>query len=269
LNSLFALLGLEAWKPLLTALLLPPVPFLLLGLLGARFIPLRRGTGWLLVLLGAAGVWLSTCGAMAELLTRFALQPPKALSAETIARIRAEVKARQPWTIVVLGGGREVHAPEYDAPTLKHLSRERLSYGVWLARETGATIGFTGGVGWADVGGPPEAVVAQRVAAKELGRPLQWIESQSRDTRENAFRTAALLEKEGTKHALLVTHGWHMPRALRLFEAQAAGRIEFVPAPMGLAPVAHGQALDWLPSAEGFARVRHVLHELLGRLAGD
>jgi uncharacterized SAM-binding protein YcdF (DUF218 family) len=69
--------------------------------------------------------------------------------------------------------------------------------------------------------------------------------------------------------AVIVTHGWHMPRALRLFEAAAGGKIEFVAAPMGLATITQGGAVDWLPSAEGFERVRMVLREGLARLAGD
>src|SRR5262245_975323 len=35
-NDLFVLLGIQSWKPLLTALVLPPVPWLLLMLIGAR-----------------------------------------------------------------------------------------------------------------------------------------------------------------------------------------------------------------------------------------
>ena len=58
MNDLFVLFAAESWKPVLTALLLPPVPFLLLMLIGARLIVARRGLGWMLVLLGAALVWL-------------------------------------------------------------------------------------------------------------------------------------------------------------------------------------------------------------------
>ena len=61
MNSLFALLDLNAWKPVVTALLLPPVPFLLLMLIGARLILARRGLGWSVVLGGAALVWSSGC----------------------------------------------------------------------------------------------------------------------------------------------------------------------------------------------------------------
>jgi len=268
-NELFSLLGIEAWKPVLTALVLPPVPLLLLVLIGARLILPRRGLGWLFVLIGTLGIWLSACNGVGSLLTQFLLRPPPALSADAIAQLKADVKARQPLTIVVLGGGRDAFAPEYGRSTLRPRSLERLHYGVWLARETGATVGFTGGVGWGESSGPTEAEVAAHVAAKDFGLPLKWTEGDSRDTRENAIRSVALLKQAGVTRAILVTHAWHMPRALRLFDAAAGGAIEFIAAPIALAPLNRGGAVDWIPSAEGFERVRLVLREGLARLVGD
>ena len=54
MNELLALLGIESWKPILTTLLLPPVPLLLLTLIGARLVLPRRGLGWFLILLSVA-----------------------------------------------------------------------------------------------------------------------------------------------------------------------------------------------------------------------
>jgi len=269
LNDLFSLLDIEAWKPVLTALVLPPVPLLLVILIGARMILPRRGLGWLLVLIGTAGIWLSACSGVGTLLTTLLLHPPPALSADAVAQLKADVKARQPLTIVVLGGGREPFAPEYGRSNLRPRSLERLRYGLWLARETGATLGFTGGAGWGDAAGPTEAEVAEHVAAKDFGLPLKWTERDSRDTRENAIRSVALLKQAGVTRAVLVTHAWHMPRAMRLFNEAAGGAIDFVAAPIGLAPITRGGAIDWLPSADGFDRVRLVLRERLAKLAGD
>ena len=61
MNGLFELLGIQAWKPILTALILPPVPFLVLLLVGARLILPRRGLGWFLIVLSVAGLWLAHC----------------------------------------------------------------------------------------------------------------------------------------------------------------------------------------------------------------
>ncbi len=268
-NNLVSLLGIESWKPILAALLLPPVPLLLLILVGARVMWSRRALGWLLILLGTAGIWLSACTGFGALLTQHLLNVPPPLSREQVVKLRADVKAYQALTIVVLGGGRDLLAPEYDISGLPPLALERLRYGAWLARETGGMLGFSGGSGWGDPGGPPEAEVAERIAAKEFGIPLKWVEDQSRDTRENAGHTVALLGQAGIKRVVLVTHGWHMPRALRLFEDAAAGQIAITAAPMGLASITTGTALDWLPSARGFERVRFVLHEWLANLAGN
>jgi len=267
-NELIGLLGIESWKPVFAALLLPPLPLLLLVLVGARLMLARRGLGWLLILIGTIALWLSTCAGFGTWLTRVLVAPPPALTPAQIAQLRAEVKAHQPLTIVVLGGGREPLAPEYGSASLKARSLERLRYGLWLGRETGAPVGFSGGVGWSEAGALSEAEVAERIAKQDFGVTLAWIEPQSRDTRENAMRTVALLERAGVKRALLVTHGWHMTRALAHFRADASGRIEVIAAPMGLARSSLGPALDWMPSTEGYARVNQALREGLARLVG-
>ncbi|MES2992518.1 MAG: YdcF family protein [Pseudomonadota bacterium] len=266
MNSLFALLDLNAWKPVVTALLLPPVPFLLLMLIGARLILARRGLGWSVVLGGAALTWSSGCVGVAQWLSPVLLQPPSALSAPRVQALRAS--ANPATAIVVLGGGLEPLAPEYGTANLSHYSLERLRYGVWLGRQTGLPVAFSGGVGWAQPDAMPEARIAAAIAAGEFARPLKWVEDQSRDTRENAGRTVALLRPAGIRHIVLVTHGWHMPRALRAFRAAAGPEIRIEPAPMGLARGTELPVLNWLPSTKGLTDVRHVLREWLGRVAG-
>lgn len=64
--------------------------------------------------------------------------------------------------------------------------------------------------------------------ARVLARQLQdWgidparliIEDRSRNTRENAIESAAILKREGWTRALLVTSAFHMPRSLGCFRA--------------------------------------------------
>ena len=269
-NSLFILLGIESWKPVITALLLPPVPLLLLVLVGARLILPRRGLGWLVVITSVALLWLSACSGTARLLTEFVTPLPRALSAARIAEIKADVQARRSVAIVVLGGGRERFAPEYGVSSLTASSSERLRYGIWLSRQTGAPLAFSGGIGWAggDAVGMAEAQIAAEIAARDFGRPLKWVESNSRDTRENAGRSIALLKPAGIKRILLVTHGWHMQRSLRNFEMAAAGAMQIEAAPMGLAPVGESSALTWLPSVRGYTDMNNLLREALGRWMG-
>ena len=266
MNSLFALLEIESWKPFLTALLLPPVPLLVLLLVGARLMLPRRGLGWFVVLTSVALLWLTACTGTALLMSQFVLHPPAALSATRIQQLKVQA-AKAPVALIVLGGGMEPFAPEYGVSNLQPVSVERLRYGIWLSRETGLPLGFSGGVGWAQRDGKPEAQVAARIAANEFGRPLKWVEDASRDTRQNASRTVAMLRQQGVKHIVLVTHGWHMPRALRNFE-EAAPDMRIEPAPMGMSQRLERPALSWIPSAAGVVDMRNILRELLGRLFG-
>jgi uncharacterized SAM-binding protein YcdF (DUF218 family) len=269
LNSLLVLLDIESWKPVLTALVLPPVPLLLLLLVGARLMLPRRGLGWFIILVSVVALWLCSCTGFGRLLTTLALRPPPAVTATRIAELKADVRAKRPVAIVILGGGLEPLAPEYGVSNLTPNSIERLRYGLWLSRETGAPVAFSGGVGWAQVSsGTPEAQIAARIASQEFGRPIKWLEDQSRDTRDNAARSVGLLKQAGIEHVILVTHGWHMPRARRAFEQAAAGTMQIESAPVGLVPRTPPTALMWLPSAEGTVEVRHVLHELLGLALG-
>ena len=266
LNHLFIFLGIESWKPVLTALLLPPVPLLVLLLIGTRLILPRRGLGWLVVILSVVLLWLSHCTGTAQALSRFALRPPPALTPDRIQELKTQAKG--PVAIMVLGGGLEPYAPEYGGGNLRYRSLERLRYGLWLGRETGLPVGFSGGVGWAQPDGTPEARIASQIAAKEFGQPLKWVEEASRDTRENAARSVALLGKAGINHVVLVTHGWHMPRAVAAFEAAAGAQMRIEAAPMGLAQHVEVPALAWVPTSDGAADVRAILRELLGRVAG-
>jgi uncharacterized SAM-binding protein YcdF (DUF218 family) len=268
-NSLFVFLGIESWKPFLTALMLPPVPLLLMILVGARLMLPRRGWGWSLIVTGVVLLWLSTCVGSAIFIEEFLLRPGPALKADRIAQLKAEAKSKLSTAIVVLGGGVEPLAPEYGVSNLTYSSLERLRYGVWLGRETGLPVAFSGGTGWSSKQSMPEAEVAARIAAQDFNRPLRWTESESRDTRENAGRSIALLKRSGITHIVLVTHGWHMPRSLSAFqEAGTPAGVSIEPAPMGLARRNMGAGFDWLPTNDGVMRVRNDLRELLGRLMG-
>ncbi len=180
-----------------------------------------------------------------------------------------ELKKAPRSVIVVLGGGRRTYAPEYGVSTLNERSLERLRYGVWLAKETSLPLAFSGGLGHGAEPGATEAEIAARVAERELGRALKYTESESRDTRENALKTVALLAPAGIEQIVLVTHDYHMTRALRNFRRAIADRnISVLPAPMGLPASGALRLSDWLPSAAGFEKNRLVLHEWLGRMMG-
>lgn len=264
MNELISLWGLQSWKPVLTALALPPVPMIFGVLIGAKLLPARTRWGWSLILLSMLGLWMSSTVGWSNFLARHFSNTPEALSEKRTAELR---RAPGKTAIVVLGGGVEEFAPEYGAANLTETSLERLRYGLRLSRATQIPIAFSGGVGWAQGPGrgTTEAEVAARIAASEFGAPLKWTESTSRDTVENAAKTIPMLKEDGIKHVVLVTHGWHMPRAMNAFKKQAHGQISVEAAPMGLGQRAVVPLMRWLPTADGAAQSRRVTTELIAR----
>ncbi|WP_428422562.1 YdcF family protein [Methylibium sp.] len=263
--------GLEPYKPLLTALVLPPVPWLLLMLIGGRLAAWRQRLGMALLLLGAALTWLSACQGTGHWLQATLLLPPLPLSEADIAGLKPPKPEPAPTTaILVLGAGRIPRTPESGAADLQPASLERLRYAVRLSRQTGLPLAFSGGVGWAqrDDGGLSEAEIAQRIAERDFLRPIKWVETASRDTRENAILSVKQLHAAGIRHIVLVTHAWHMPRALRAFRQASGDTLQITAAPMGYFMAADRGVLEWLPSNAGFEQVRTVSRELLARAVG-
>ncbi|MCV2358731.1 YdcF family protein [Paucibacter sp. TC2R-5] len=171
--------------------------------------------------------------------------------------------------VLVLGGGARQYAPEYDGPSLNTISLQRLRYGVWLAKQIKAPLGFSGGIGWAARRQKDsEATIAQRIAQEEFGNSLRWAEGGSRDTRENAALSLQMLRADGIKKIVLVTHEQHMPRSLRAFSAAAQGDIEILAAPVGLQRDGKSELRDWMPSDDGILRVRFAIYEWIGLQTG-
>ena len=268
--------GLGSLKPLITALLLPPAPFIALALVGAGLTRRRPRASRVLVVLACAGLWLCSCVGAARWVenSRLVLPPPP-LDAAARAGLKARAAAGEPLAIVVLGGGMNPESREYGGPDLAVPSLFRLRYAIWLGRETGIPVAASGGLGWGPTGpgSQPEASRMAEIARAEYGAPLRWVEPVSRDTHENAVDTLALLRPAGIREIVLVTNGTHMPRALREFRGAAAAEsasapIRITPAPMGQVRPPESAQLSWLPSPEGAQRMRAALHEALAHL-GD
>ena len=252
---------LGALKPLLTSLLTPPLAPLLLALLGVLLAWRKKRGGLVLATLSLVVLGLLGCHGTAVWLARHALPQFAPVSA-------AQLQTRQVQAIVVLGGGLLPEAPEYGgAPQPSPATAARLRYGVWLARQSGLPLAFTGGTGWAADGAQPvsEAEVAARVARQDYGVKLRWTEAESRDTSGNARLLAPLLQRDGVQRIALVTDAWHLPRAGAAFER--AG-LDVTPAPTGyVLPLEHG-LLQWTPSARGLLASQQVLREWLGLTVG-
>ncbi|MGV8804923.1 MAG: YdcF family protein [Polaromonas sp.] len=245
-------------KPLLTSVLMPPLAPLLLALVGLALAFLKKRGGLLLVALSLAALWLVSCHGTAVWLARHALPQFEPVFA-------AQLQAHQVQAVVVLGGGLLPGTPEYGgAAQPSDNTAARLRYGATLAQAAGLPLAFTGGRGWAADSRQrhSEAEVAARVLRQDYRLTPRWLESQSRDTAENARWLAPLLVRDGVQRIALVTHAWHLPRALAAFERVG---LSVVPAPMGYVLPLENGALQWLPSARGLLASREVLRECLGR----
>jgi uncharacterized SAM-binding protein YcdF (DUF218 family) len=100
---------------------------------------------------------------------------------------------------------------------------------------------------------------------QDLGVPAQAIvmEETSRNTRQNAAFSAALLKARGIEHILLVTSALHMPRALALFNAQG---LQVTPAPTDFEASQEPPPglLAWLPDAGALNGSALAMKELVG-----
>jgi uncharacterized SAM-binding protein YcdF (DUF218 family) len=167
-------------------------------------------------------------------------------------------EARGAQAIVILGGGIRRDAPEYGGDTLSTLTLERTRYGARVARLTGLPVLVSGGTVFH---GEPEAKLMRDALEGEFGVPVRWAEPRSRNTHENAVRSADILRREGIARVVLVAHGFDMPRARAEFAAQG---IDIVAAPTGIATGSFDRVLDWLPSMGALQGSYYALYELLG-----
>jgi uncharacterized SAM-binding protein YcdF (DUF218 family) len=254
---------LGALKPILSAVALPPLSLLLLALLGLVVAIKRKRLGLALIALAIALMWLVSCHGTAVWLGRNAVKQFDPTSA-------AALKAAKVQAIVVLGGGILPEAPEYGSSQAGSHTAARLRYGVWLGRQTGLPLGFTGGSGWSarasrdGIKIDSEADVAARTALQDYGATLRWLEGQSRDTRESGLLMAPLLKRDGITRIALVTDAWHMERSVQVFEQ--AGLI-VTPAPMGYVLTGQNDVLQWMPTPSGLNASERVMHEWLGLFA--
>jgi uncharacterized SAM-binding protein YcdF (DUF218 family) len=92
---------------------------------------------------------------------------------------------------------------------------------------------------------------------EDFGSEIQWIEGQSMDTLSNTRLSASLLKEQGVQRIALVSHAWHLPRAVANFEALG---LEVVPAPMGFSRSSL-DALAFLPGASTLAASSRASHE--------
>jgi len=234
-------------------LILPPGGLILLGLVGLLLS--RRILGKLLLTITLLLFFLiSTPFISNQLLSGLERHP--AITPDEIRTTQAEA-------IVVLGGGRYSDAPEYGRDTIGGPLLERVRYAAWVQRRTQLPVIASGGD--VEIQKVPEAQLTSNTLKYEYGIKVQAVEGTSVNTKENAHLTKKLLDRLGIKKILLITHAWHMPRALRAF--QLAG-IKTIPAPTVFVSqrtaIGETRLRDWLPSSIAQRNSHIALHEYLG-----
>ena len=180
--------------------------------------------------------------------------------------------------IVVLGGGTE--SPDSPRPmTEVNGAGDRVLYAAWLYQQGKAPVILASGgsVNWE----LRQTTSAQNMQAilQMIGVPAEaiWTQPESRNTYEDALYSAQLLKGKSIRRILLVTSAYHMPRSVRLFQAQG---LEVVPAPTDFQVTDADwreltsadlrlQVLAFLPSADSLGMTTRMLKEYLGMLVYD
>jgi uncharacterized SAM-binding protein YcdF (DUF218 family) len=236
---------------LVAAALLPPLLLVILlaaGLIVRRRLP-RLSTS--LILLATTALYALSTPWVGGLLLK---------SLEISAPVRsADLQTAD--AIVVLAGGSYRDAAEYGGDTPNSISLERLRYAVRLHRASGLPLLVTGGK--PGVGALAEGRLLQQVLLDEHGITPRWVEDAARTTWDNARLSAPLLKQDGVNHIALVSHAWHLRRAVPLFEAQG---LAVVPAGIRFSSIRVDSPLDLLPTPVGLRDSSFALHEWLGIL---
>ncbi|MGB0495451.1 MAG: YdcF family protein [Kangiellaceae bacterium] len=238
-------------------LLLPPGVNLLLGLSGLLLLKKYKLFAKILVTSAIITFVLFSLPVVSKKLT-ISLQTDQFLTLKQIKTF--EKQEREDIAIVILAGGRRSSAPEYgEIDTVSRMTLQRLQYGAWLHRKLNFPILLSGGSVKGEA--TAESVLMNDTMLSAFNVPPKWIETESKNTAENAQLTAKILKENEISEILLVTHAAHMQRAKIEFEKTG---LIVIPAPT----VFETEATDWLdylPSAKALFESHLALHEKLGR----
>ena len=245
-----------------TALLIPPVNLVPLGLAGlvlARFHPRlgRAVTGLALLGLLAFAMPVVSRGLIDSLQAGIAREVP----ARPPGDAAAETPGAPVGAIVVLsadsgGGGIGGILPWHG---IGPLTLERLQAGAMLSRRLGLPILVTGGA--PERGAPSIALQMARSLREDFGLAAAWIEPWADDTWQNAQFSAAMLKGSGISRVYVVTSGWHMRRALIAFRHFG---LEAVPVASRFDAPPVLEAEGFIPRMSSWQKSYYALHEWIG-----
>jgi uncharacterized SAM-binding protein YcdF (DUF218 family) len=164
-----------------------------------------------------------------------------------------------PQAIVILGG--EVIRAHGEKLGIRPglLTLDRLRTGAALHRRTGLPILVTGGTTQPDT--PAVGLVMEQSLQDDFRTPPHWVEAKSLDTWENARLSADILRREGITSVYVVTHSWHMRRAVLAFEGTGLTVTAF---PTSLDDAMGPDVYDFVPRASGWQTGYFAIHEWIG-----
>jgi uncharacterized SAM-binding protein YcdF (DUF218 family) len=232
---------------LVAAFFLPPLNLLLLGVVGVTQVVRRPRLGRGLVGISLIGLWLLCTPFVADRLLA------------TMDVPYVPIRGDEADAIVVLGGGLYRDTIEFGGGgSINSRTLERVRYGAMLRRKTGKPILVAGGA--------PERFAAEgplmrAVLEQEFQVPVAWVEDRSLNTRENARFSAVLLRAAGIRRIYLVSHAWHLSRAIPEFEREG---LVVVPAGTRFQSGQINWPFDFIPSATALGQSYFACHEGLG-----
>ncbi len=166
--------------------------------------------------------------------------------------------------IVVLGGFAGQPLPPRIAPNLSGAA-DRLfeTARLFHAGKAAHIVVSAGNLPWREAVAPEAQWIAGFLG--ELGVPAAAVtlEAKSRNTRENALFTAAILHDKGWRSVLLVTSADHMRRAMAAFSKAGVSATAASADVRARTPVYDG-VLDFLPDAEALLTTTTIVREMIG-----
>lgn len=234
---------------LISAFLLPPLSLLLIAALGLWQWHKHPFIARALLTLSFSLLWLLATPYVAEALLHELEGDPYVTNTD---KPLADA-------IVVLGGGTYFHAPEYGGDTVNHDTLERLRFAAKLHRATGKPILVSGGKPLGN--SLSEGQQMKQVLEQDFNVPVRWVEGESDNTQQNAQLSYAMLKPGNIKRIYLVTHAWHMARAVQVF--QDAG-FQVIPAPTAYTTRYQIDLLAFIPNVYALRDSRIFMHELIG-----
>jgi len=142
---------------------------------------------------------------------------------------------------------------------------ERLEAGIvlWQKKKSDWLV-FTGGrLPWSNDARVEGAVSKRAAIARGVPDEQILVTREVGNTIDEAHAVHDLMRERGWRKIILITSGWHMPRAARLF--RKAG-VDFVPFPVDyqINPQSSLTLLDFLPRADGLQHTETALREWYG-----